>query len=246
MASIKNLVNALADQPGNNQKLGKRDFDLTNGAAGERSLVASVKAEVPFRIRGGVPGRLAFATAEEFTTDGTADDTETFNLSSTIVESPNTTSFVLFDDGQRVNADAVDYGANSFDYTDPEGGSTLTAFYVARDPGPVVIEKEAPKTQSSVTEEVYEDITAAIHERDQNKEPVVFEFDKPMAGVVPKNWRLNIYVDAPAAVAWNDAGLANPQGAVAPNPIINLPIRQYERSVDGLADGVVASALGLE
>lgn len=241
-----NAMQKLRETPGNSKTLGLRDFTTSDGTINERTLVASYEASgVPFAIRDGAAARIMFVTAEEFTADGTA-NTETHTLSYNLVETKNTQNLVLYSDGSRVQPDAIDYANDSFDYTDGGASETLHAFYVARDPGSVSIEKVAPKSQASVSETLEEDTTSGLADRDQNKEPVEFEFTKPLEGVVPKNWELRIYVDAPVPVRWDDSGLATSTGDTATNALVSVPIVQFEENVRGLSQAVKASALGVE
>lgn len=246
MASKQAVVQQLQKAGGQQKALSRTDMDLTDGVANERSLVASYKAKVPLAVRENAAARLMFVTAEEFTTDGTASNTETFSLAHNLVQTKNTQNFVLYEDGARVQPDSVNYSGDSFDYTDDQTGSTLHAFYVARDPGAVTIEKVAPKASSQVSEEIGEDTTSGLADRDQNKEPVEFGFMDPLEGVVPTNWKLNIYVDAPMAVRWDDSGLTTSNGDEATNAIVDVPIFQFERNVPGLQKAVKRAALGLE
>lgn len=231
---------------GSDQSLGRQDFDLSPATANEDSLVAELKADVPLAIRENAAARIAFTTGEEFTTDGTAGNTETFSLSFNAVDTRNATSFLLYDDGAIVQPDAVDYSANSFDFTDGGTGSTLHAFYLARDPGAVRVEKVAPKAGGQVSEDLLDDATSALVDRDQNKEPPEFQFSKPFENVVPANWKLQVYVDAPAPVRWDDSNLTTSNGDVAMNAVLTIPIFQFADKVEGLSDAVKASALGLE
>ncbi|WP_255198011.1 hypothetical protein [Halorarius litoreus] len=239
-------VRALNNTPGKRQTLGKGQFSLTDGTANERTMVASYQARgVPFEVREDAAARISFVTAEEFTADGT-DNVETHNLSYNLVETKNTQNLVLYADGSRVQPDSIDYAGNSFDYDDGGNNEVLHAFYVARDPGSVTIEKVAPKAQASISETLTQDTTSALADRDQNKEPVTFEFTDALEGVVPANWRLNVYVDAPAPVRWDDDNLGTTNGDVATNAVVSLPIVQYEQGVPGLEDAVKRSAIGIE
>jgi hypothetical protein len=244
----RNAIQRLRETPGKVKQLDRKTMTLTDATAGERSLVASYKARgVPFAIRDGAAARLAFVTAEEFTTNTTADDAETFSLSYNLVDTVNTQNLILYDSGTRVQPDSVDVAANEFTYTNPDAAAdTLHAFYVARDPGAVTIEKVAPKTASQLSETLDEDTTSGLADRNQNKDPVKFEFHKPLEGVVPANWELRIYVDAPAPVRWDDSSLATSNGDVATSAIIELPIVQFEQTVPGLAEAVKRDALGIE
>lgn len=245
MSVQQQYVDALKETPGDRTTLHRKQFDLTDGTAGERSLVAEYTANgVPFRVMEGVAGRIMFVTAEEFTADGTA-NTETHNLSYNIHESKNTQNLVLYSDGNRVQPDSVDYANNSFDYTDSGNSETLHAFYVARDPGAVTIEKVAPETDARLSQDLDDETTSGLADRNQNKEPVKFNFTEPLQGVVPKNWKLRVYVDAPMPVRWNDDNLSTTNGDVATNSLVSIPIYQYESQPKGLDRAVKQAALGL-
>lgn len=246
MASQQAIVEQLEETPGKSKHLSRTDMDLTEGTANERTLVASYQADVPLAVLEDAAARLMFVTGEEFTTDGTADNQETFSLSHNIVETKNTQNIVLYESGSRVQPDSVDYSANEVKYTDDGTANDLHAFYVARDPGAVTIEKVAPKAGSSVSKQIGEDTTSGLADRDQNKEPVEFDFMDRLEGVVPTNWKLNIYVDAPAAVRWDDSNLSTTNGDEASNAIVDLPIHQFQRNVPGLEKAVKRAALGLE
>jgi hypothetical protein len=238
MVSEKKVLERLAEVDSSNQRLRKSDFELTNGAAGQRTRIARFEAESPLALREGAPMRLMFVEVEEFTTDGTADNTETFSLSQNLIETVNTADLVLFDDGAAVQPDAVDYANDSFDYTDGATGSTLHAYYVARDPVQVEIERVAPRAQGAVQDTVFDEATSLLHDRDQNKEPATFDFDHPLDSIVPRKWYIDVYADGPVGFDWNDDSTATPQGTEATNAIISVPVRRGKRDVDGLAQAV--------
>lgn len=239
------VVKKLRETPGQAKSLGRKDFTLSAGTANARSEVASYKAKVPLAVREGAAARVTFTAGEEFTTDATAGNAETFTLAHNVVDTKNATPFVLYDDGAVVQPDSVDYGANSFTYTDGATGSTLHAFYVARDPGAVEVEKVAPKTGASVSETLHEDTTSGLADRNQNKEPVRMDFAHPLEGVVPTNWRVVVYVDSPFAVRWDDSPLTTSNGDEATNAVLSIPIHQFDRDVPGLEQAVKEQALGL-
>lgn len=241
----KQAVKALLETPGVDKSLGRSDFDLSNGTAGERSEVASLKARTPLRVREGVAARLVLFTAERFQTNGTAGDTETFNLSHDAVDTDNATPFVLYEGDTRVSADAVDYAANTFDYTDDGTANDLTAFYVPRDPGQVTVEKVAPSGQASLSETLHETDTRRLAVTNQNKEPPEFDFLNALEGVVPKNWRLKVYVDGPAPIRWDDSDFGTSYGVEATPAALSAPVHRYRKTVPGLESAVKESAMGL-
>lgn len=237
---VEQATQALIETPASQQYLKKGDFDLTNAVANTRSKIASYEAELPLAFRE-APMRLMFIVVEEFTTDTTGGNAETFTLSNDIIESANTTDLVLYDEGVRVQPDSVDYGANTFTYTNPDAAAdSLDAFYVARDPVQIEIEKSAPKAQNNVSAVVYDDVSSLLHERDQNKEPPAMDFqgESSLSPVVPRKWSVDIYAEGATAFAWDDSGTATNNGATAVNAVISIPIRRAKSDVENLGRAV--------
>jgi hypothetical protein len=244
MATKEQVIEVLRETPSESQRLRKDDFDLSNGGSGQRSRIATFEAESTLSLRRDAPMRLMFIEVEEFTTDGTADNTETFTLSNNLIETVNTADLVLYDDGTRVQPDAVDYGAESFDYTDSATGSTLHAYYVARDPVKVEIERRAPRAQGAVQDVVFDDVTSILHERNQNKEPPEFDFDHPLDSIVPRKWYIDVYAEGPVGFDWDDDGTNNPQDTEATNALLSLPVNRAKQDVPGLAQAVREHIIG--
>jgi len=234
---MQGIIQRLRQIPASRQKLRKADFDLTNGSTGERTLIAEHKVKTPTVLRPGRGGRLAFATVEEFQTDGTG-SAQTFNLSHDIIQTPNTDNIFLFEAGSVVQPDSVDYGADSFTYTGPGSAEYLHAAYIPRDPTLVEIERQAPRAQGGVSDVVLDEATSLLHPQDQNQEPPEFNGTNPLDFAIPKNWKLQVYADGPVPFEWNDGAEANSQGAVARNAIISLPVRRAGRDVQGLSQAV--------
>lgn len=237
--AMQQAAAALAQVPATEQQLKRGDFTLTNGTANARTKVASFRAESPIAFREDAV-RMMFVTVEQFQTNATAGDTETFNLSNDIIPTSNTTDFVLFEGGNRVQPDSVDYAGNSFNYTDNGTGNYLHAYYVFGDPVKVEVVKQAPKSQGRVEETVYDDVTSILHERNQHKEPPRMDFStrSPLAPVVPRKWTVDIYADGPLPIEWDDANEANPQNTTAVNAVVSLPVNRAQRDVPNLAQAV--------
>jgi len=254
MVSRRNVVQALGQVPATSQRLKRQDFDLTNGTAGVRTKIASYQAESPIAFREEAV-RMMFVAVEQFQTDGSGNK-QTFNLTHDILPTSNTTDFVLYEAGNRVQADAVDYAGDSFDYTGPGSQEYLHAYYVVRNPVQIEIEKSAPKSQGKVSEVIYDDTTSILHERNQHKEPPEMEFPDPEAAtdpeeaadralkpVVPRKWTVDIYAEGPVGFDWNDADTANSQGTTAVNAVVSLPVNRAQRDVENLAQAVKQSII---
>jgi len=246
MSDMDAAVEALASTPASQQRLKRQDFTLTNGTPNTRSKIGEYEAELPIVMRQDSL-RLMFVVQEQFQTDSNAGNQETFNLSNNIIESANTTDLVLYDSGNRVQPDSVDYGNDSFDYTNPDASADyIHAFYVARNPVKLSIEKASPSAQGGVNDVMYDDVSAILHERDQNQEPPSMDFDHPLDATVPRKWRVEIYQDGPVGFDWDDSDAANSQGVTAVNAIISIPITRAKQDIEGLADAVKARILDQE
>lgn len=234
----QNIIQKLKGVPASNTQLRRGDFDLSNGTANQRTKIAEYQAETPMFLRPDAAMRLAFCAVEEFQTDGTADNQETFNLSNNILQTPNTADLVLYEGSTRVQPDAVDYAANTFDYTSTNTGTYLHAFYVPRDATQVEIERQAPRSQGSVSDVPYDDVTSLLHERNQNKEPPTMDADNVLDLFVPRKWKVQVYANGPVGFAYDDSDTANSQGVSASNALLKMPVRKAAQDVPGLAQAV--------
>lgn len=232
-----NIMQRLASAPASRGKLRKRDFDLTNGTAGERTLLAEHKAQTPTFVRPSRGARLAFATIEEFQAPGDGSQT-TYDLSYDLIETPNTDNIVLFEAGNVVQPDSVDYAADTFTYTGPGSAEYLHAAYVPRDGALVEIERQAPRAQGGVTDVILDEPTSLLHPQDQNQEPPEFHGMHPLDYAVPKNWKVQIYANGPVPFEWDDSSESNPQGATARNAVVSIPVRRAQSDVQGLSRAV--------
>jgi len=228
------LTKRLRQTPATNQRLKKDEFALTDGAANQRSLIAEYQVPSPTVLRRQTPIRFAVTTVEEFETDGSGSQ-QTFGLSNDVIETPNTVSVALYEAGSRVRPDSVDYSSNEITYTGSGSEEYLHAHYVARDPAQIEIQRQAPKSQGSISDVVFDDPTSLLHVRDQNEDPPTFDGRSLLDYTVPKNWKLQIYANSPYPVQWDDSGESNSQGTVATNAIVSLPVRRADSDVQGLS-----------
>lgn len=234
----KQVLQQLEQVPSANQRLSSAQGDWTTSGNTKNELtkVAEFQAQRPLAIREGESADVHFVAYEEFTTDGTASNTETFNLANDIIDADAIADdLVLFEGGSAVSADSVDYSANSFDYTDDGTANTLHAYYVVSDQALVDIRKVAPK---NVHETVKELDAGFANRRDQREDPVSFDFDHPLQGVVPTDWKVEVHIDAPYAVQWADD---SDSAATADNLLLDVPIRRARDNIEGLEDVVKAT-----
>ncbi len=236
--SAQGILRQLQQVPASRTQVRRQDFDLGTGTAGQRTKIAEYEAETPIFLRPDADMRLAFTAVEQFSTDGTADNSETFDLSHNVMETVNTSDLVLFEDGARVSADSVNYDANSFDYTSPNTGTTLHAYYVVRDGVRVEIERQAPRSQGAVEDVVWDGTTAMLHERNQHKEPLTFDGSHPLDLIVPRKWTLQVYAKGPVPLSYTDEDTGSPQDTEATNAVLKIPVRKASHEVPGLAQAV--------
>lgn len=235
MTSVEELRAEYAWRDGH---IRRDEWVYSGNTPGEPSVVAEFQAPRPLILKEDEPLEFVIPAHETFTTDGTGGNQENFSLSHNAIDSPSTTSFVLFDDGARVKPDAVDFAADSFDYTSPNTGTTLDAYYVPRDPAAVRFRKVSPK--GSVRQDVEEFPTVLAHTRDQSKDPLEFDLDRtPLQPVIPRKYDLQLIVDAPYPVDFEE----DARGTEATNALLELPRLQTETKIDGLGGAVKADAL---
>ncbi|WP_436924961.1 hypothetical protein [Halosimplex amylolyticum] len=228
------VLERIKSVPTDKGALTRSDFAFSAGTPDQRTVIAEFQAERPYSIRHQDTFDLSLMARETFTTDGTADNTETFNLSNNLLESSTVgQSFALFEGNSRVKADSVDYDGNSFDYTDDGTDNTLTAFYAAGEQALVSIQKVAP---NGSVEELFVGDIGQIHRRDQNDNPLTMDLDaSPFQPIIPTDFSLEVAVNAP----YTAAVTADPDGdgteVTAPNALLDVPHRGAPNKVPELA-----------
>lgn len=158
----------------------------SSNRTGELTEILEIQTPAGKEFQYPANGRLEFFVMahEQFTTNATAGDAETFNLSHRLADSPalsgaggengedtappaaGQADLVLFENGSRVAPDAVRYdyhgsNPNQIDYTDDGTGNTLDAYYVFRDSGQ--IEARKYKTHEQEYDEVLGTTPAELH-----------------------------------------------------------------------------------
>ncbi|WP_439028420.1 hypothetical protein [Haloarchaeobius sp. DT45] len=243
MVNQKQVLEALRNASATSQRLKRGDFDLTNGTSGVRTKIASYEAESPIVLREDAM-RLMFVTIDQFSHTGSG--VETFSLGNDVISTANTTDFVLFEDGTRVQEDSLDYAANEFDY-DSNAAVTLHAAYVPADAAKIEIEKSSPKSQGQVKQTLFTDVSKALHETNQNKQPPSMDFRNvqanPFRPVVPRKWTLDVYADGPVAFEWDDSDTGNSQGNTASNAVMSIPVNRAKSDIPNLSAAVKADII---
>jgi len=229
MASAEQIRQAIATVPRQKQKLSGAEMTLRPNSQGQESAVAKVQANRPIGLRDGVPYDADIPAYESFTSDGTAGDSETKTLTYDLVDAqgvPN--DVVVYIEGTGyVQPDSVDYANDTVTFTDPNTNNPVHVWYMAGDQARITIRKVSPK---GVPEDVDEDDMGLKNLRDQHKDPLRFDFDRPFEGIVPTDWDIEIRIDAPYPVSWSEAG----GDATPTNARISLPIYRARDEIPGL------------
>jgi hypothetical protein len=233
----RRVLDRIKSVPTDDGTLTRRDFDFSTGTPNSRTEIASYQTDRPIAIRHQDPFDLSVLAVEEFTTDGTGGNTETFNLSNDIIDSSVVgDNLVLFEGNSEVQPDAVDLGADSFDYTDDGTGNTLTAFYAAGDQALVSIQKVAP---NGTPEELFSGDIGQIHRRDQNERPLTMDLQQsPFQAVIPTDYTIEVNVDAPYTAAFKADPDDDGTEVVASNGLVDVPFAGAPSSIPELSDVV--------
>jgi hypothetical protein len=225
---VQRVVNAARQK----NTIQKSDFSLTQGSSGSESEIASYQAPRALELRSDKPIRLMIPVVETTTTSGGG--SQTIQLNSDIVETPNTQNIVVLsnegsgDPDTVVEPSSVDYAADEFDYDDSSSAEDLEIYYIARDPGVIDVKKVAPESQNSVEEVIFDEASSLLHEQNQFDDPISLDLNQSeLQDIVPEDWYIVVEVDLPY-----DSSLAGQNG------LLQVPARFLQEEVDGLDEAV--------
>ena len=243
MPNAQDAVDVVSSMPHSPSQVTRGDFDLSAATATDKmETVAELQVKRLTTVRQGSYD-LDLVAYESFPSDSTTGDTDTFDLNHYPMESPSVAEgVVLYAGGERV-ADAdfsVDFAANTLDYSGDETANDLHVFYTSAQQARYEIRKVAP---NGTTEKLDEGDFSLVLRQDANKDPLAFEFDHPLQGVLPAYWRLQIRVDGPYVVRWTaDAadGTARADQMLADLPV-NIADREAPEWVDNVLRGIAGA-----
>jgi hypothetical protein len=235
---IKQALDDMQRTPGT---LSPSRFDsLSTNQVGSRSRVAQFRADSTTMLRQGPtnPFKLAIPAFESFDENGSA-DTQTLTLSHSIVDTPYAQSAVVWIDGSYYGLpDSIDYAAEEVDVTTQGNGGNIYVWYITDEPADIEVEKASPSGKTSSRQSLYTSSLALIHEVDQTDEPEYLTLDESrLQEWIPTDMALNVYVNAPYQVRWEDP---NGDGAEPTNALLHLPVKRGQGSIEGFA-GLVRS-----
>jgi len=218
---MQEIVNTLRQVDTTPETLRRGNFEASAHAGGSgETTILSLKASQPLALRQGMRYRFVPVARETFTTDGTADNTETFTLSHNLIDSSVSDDLVLFEGSNQVQPDSVDYGADSFDYTDDGTDNSITAYYVAATQAQIKLKKVGPG--GSTSETLVEHDAALINQRDPDRDPLTFDLNaSPLQAVIPSDWSLEWTVTGPF-----NAGYDPDNDPTPVNFLVSIPIRR--------------------
>lgn len=227
---MQGIMQRLRNTPTSRDTLTRGDFSFSTGSQGVRSQVAEYKPSRLISLSEARPLELSIVAVERKTTDGSG-TAQTFTLSHDLIDSNAIAeSLALYADGAKVQPDSVDYGADSFTYTDDGTVQELVAYYTSGTQALVEVQKTAP---GGSTETLFSADVGSLHRRETAKTPLSFDFKQsPLQPVVPTDYRLEVYVNAPytAAYTYSDNDGNESDGS---NAALDVPIRGAGSSVDG-------------
>lgn len=210
---------------------------VSAGTASGRERIARFKATRPLVVRGDKRFQLAVPAYEQFTTNGTADDTETFDLAHSLLDQPNTENLVVWNGGDYVGGDAaldaVDYSAGTFDYTDSGTDNTLHVWYMSGARADLEIEKVTSNDNNQ--QGLYSESLSLVHRTNQSEQPETPHVEEtPLNPAVATDMYVDIYLDTDYEFRWSAAG----GDATPTNLLFSFPVERKRSAIPGLADKV--------
>jgi len=226
---MEELMKRLRQYETSPETLRRSDFEPAAHAAGSgETVVLERQAIQPIALRNGARYRFTPVARQSTTADGDETNTETIDLNKPLLDSDVTDDVALFEDGQQVAPDAVDYDAGTVDYQ-AAADATLTVYYVPRAQGVVRLKKVAPGGSNSET--ILQHDAGMINRRDPNRDPLEVEtIPNTLQATIPSDWRLRWTIDADWSSGWDPDADPTPT-----NWLVSLPIsRSVVDSIDGL------------
>lgn len=239
------VLRRLSETPESGGTISPSTFDaegsIGSNTVGERSRFARFRAPTATRVKTGRsnPLRLALPAFEEFTSDGTTGNSETFTLSHSVVDAPATQPVVVYIGGDRYGTpDAVDFDADTIDVTDPGSDNSVYVFYTSDEPAEVEIERATPSSSASAQEVIFRANLGLVHQAEQQEEPEFVTLERDLQAFLAADMTLDVQVDAPYSVRYTDP---NGDGATADNTLLHIPAGRAKGKVRGLKAVLSAS-----
>lgn len=207
-------------------------FEQKTNVTGEESRILRRRADAVFALRDGEdhPLKLAVTAYESFTSDGTAGNTETFSLSHSITQCPDTLDAIVWLDGTYYGApDATDYANDTIDVTDAGTGSTVHAYYVSDASATLRFYRAWPGGNDRDPLATFQ--LGLVHQGNQSEDPETLDLGE-LERFIAEDMTLDITIDAPYTVQFSE----DTDGTEALNGLLQIDTLEGNRTVDGLAE----------
>lgn len=213
------------------------EMETSVNSQGQRSRIARYRADAALKLRGDKTFWLAIPAYQSFTTDGTADNTETFNLSHSVTDTPATQSVVVWLDGDYYGSpDAVDYDADTIDVTDAGTGSTVHVYYISDAPCTLEVRKAVPDSSTRSSQRLYRSNVGLVHGTRQAEQGESLNVGgAPLKGFVAADMTIDVYAKAPYTIRFEDPDGDNTEPT---NAMVNLPTIEGRGEVPGLKSAI--------
>jgi len=237
------LMDRLADLTRHPNTLNVRDFNTSSNQTGEASEIAAITADTPIALKGGRknPLKWAIPAYQSFTTGGDGSE-QTFDLSHSLLDPPDTQAVVVWFGGDYQGVPTFDTEANTITVDGPGSAETVHAFYITDEYATVTLRKEHPSAKTGGYERVYETNLALVQPRNQNEQPEYLSVsESPLQRFVAADMELIVRIDAPYTVRFEDP---DGDGATATNAIVQVPALKGADTVAGLSSEIKADMGG--
>jgi hypothetical protein len=241
VVSVSNIIQRVRNAPGRHgtvspKKL-RNEAQTSPATTTDRERIARLKVTRPLVVRGDKRFQVAVPAYESFSTNGTAGDTETFDLGHSLIEQPNTQNLVVWNGSSYVGGegalDAVDYGAGTFDYSDPGTNNTLHVWYMSGAHSELEIEKITSNENNQ--QGLFTGSLSLIHQRNQSEQPVSPDVGKTdLNPAVDTDMYVDVYLKSRYTFKWSAAG----GDATPTNLLFSFPVERKQREIPGLDDAV--------
>jgi len=223
----KNVLRRLQAATRRKDELAPSDFETAANSMGQDSPVAEFVADTAVAFR---DGRIKFALPayDSFQTAGDG-STQTFGLSASIAESPDTQDAVVWFGGDYQGVPAIDYTTDEVTVDGPGTVETVHVFYLSSDPATVTLRKVT--SDGDNREQLAEFNAALVHQTNQNEQPERLRLGSGLRRFVASDMTAEVVVNAPYVVRFEDP---DGDGAIATNALLAFRVTRSDRSIDGL------------
>jgi hypothetical protein len=227
-ADIEAVLDYARHVPRNRTRITPNDWSFQGTVKNQLDMFAEYQVETPHSIIPETPIDIHIPAYEKFMMSGNEESPKTLDLTYDLVDAPSVVDdFVLYSNGNRATEDSLDYSNNSFNYTGDGTIEELEVFYLCSDQAEVVLRLQAPKNFDNEPLSVD---AGRLNLRDQGREPLTFEPSNPFEGLIPTDYTVQWYLNAPYSFRFEGSQF----GATADNLMLDLPVWRTDSEIPGL------------